>query len=78
MRWIKGKTSQEKHIEDLIKKRKWHEWFAWYPVTIDVERAWLEVVLRKGEPNGVRENGTIFLEYEYKEREHIQFDTHKR
>ena len=25
----------------------WHRWFAWYTVTIDNQRVWLETVLRR-------------------------------
>lgn len=30
-------------------KKKWHTWFAWYPIKLDTrETAWLQSVQRKG------------------------------
>lgn len=31
-----------------MKKESWHVWFAWYPVTVNHKKVWLENVLRKG------------------------------
>lgn len=45
-------------------KKKWHTWFAWFPVRIKGTHYWLEPVLRRGESC----IGCIFfmLKYEYK------------
>jgi hypothetical protein len=45
MKFNCGPTPQEKHEA----KKKWHHWFAWYPVRIaSGDCRWLETVERKG------------------------------
>jgi hypothetical protein len=52
MKWINGETSQSKYDRRI----KWHQWFAWYPVTVGrviignktrKVKAWLQPVMRK-------------------------------
>jgi len=49
MRWVNGKTREQKKKE----WREWHRWFAWYPVNVGVTpngryiKAWMETVERK-------------------------------
>ena len=50
MIWTGGLSYAEK----VRRKSEWHEWFAWYPVTIDIVggrhiKAWLETLSRKSE-----------------------------
>lgn len=49
MKWKAG----DKEAEKVVKKnamRKWHSWFAWYPVEIKGYYYWLEQVERKWIP----------------------------
>lgn len=59
MRW--AKESAEERVRRL---EKWRPWFAWYPVTIDTERVWLEKVYRRTLLIGRGPGGTIW-ETEY-------------
>jgi hypothetical protein len=72
MRWINGydwETAWEKKCQ--LRKR-WHRWFAWYPVVVGYtggrrqKKAWLEDVLRSGEPAFTFE-GAVYWDYKYKE-----------
>lgn len=48
MRYLSKETRQFNRKKKLEKTLgKWHLWFAWYPVTIDDERVWLEKVQRR-------------------------------
>jgi hypothetical protein len=40
--------------------RKWHRWYAWYPVLIGNEFFWLETVERQIHPGGFGDNATYF------------------
>jgi len=68
MKWIDGYTWQEK------KKRReeWHEWFAWFPVTVGVTndhrkiKVWGQIVMRRGHFfSNVSDSG---WDYIYKEK----------
>jgi hypothetical protein len=41
MKWRHGKNSS------LLRLQRWHRWFAWYPITVDGDKYWLEFVYRK-------------------------------
>ena len=65
---IYGKTKEEankKRNTKYEKLRRWHNWFAWYPVTIENgQRAWMETVERKIE--GVYYCAGYFEEKKYR------------
>jgi hypothetical protein len=48
MEWINGLTSEARRAL----KERWHKWFAWYPITIEINneshkvKLWLEYVER--------------------------------
>jgi hypothetical protein len=53
MEWINGETQESK----IIRKQKWHKWFAWFPVVVEYViidkkirkvKIWLDYVNRKG------------------------------
>ena len=49
MRW----KARDREAEKIAKKRavrKWHNWFAWYPVKIEGHYYWLTTVERKWTP----------------------------
>jgi len=55
MRWKSKKsgikkTNTEIKRERALKKRVWHNWFAWYKIKIDNYCYWLEVVERRWIP----------------------------
>lgn len=66
MRWTNGLSYNEK----VNRRENWRDWFAWYPVIIDVDKngrkvkAWWEVVLRKGYYNAYP--GDCYWTWEYK------------
>lgn len=48
-------------------KRNWHKWFAWFPITVQDNRVWLEYVLRQGTFNEHPSATTSFWTYRYKD-----------
>lgn len=57
-----------KKCRDLNWKRKWHKWFAWYPITINSTKVWLCYVKRK-ELCKCWYGGEVDFWYEYKNLE---------
>lgn len=52
--------------EEIEAKKKWHDWFAWYPVRVaSSDCRWLETVERRGEYKWNYFDGVYFL-YEYR------------
>lgn len=42
--------------------RKWHRWFAWYPVSVDGEiRIWLQRIYRKADIGISQKNGYNYI-----------------
>ena len=63
MKWTKTKPH--------YKYNNWHEWFAWYPVTLENnQRVWLETILRK-QTHDIEwcwfDRVLFAMDYEYKE-----------
>ncbi|MDX1352532.1 MAG: hypothetical protein R3254_05925 [Thiomicrorhabdus sp.] len=69
MIWINGESwsSKVKRLE------KWHEWYAWFPVTLNNtvkvgkkirhKKAWLQKVLRSGSPKFTSQGYSWGFEY---------------
>lgn len=68
MKWLTIRTSVYIHQA----KECWHQWFAWYPVTIETKpdgaiiKVWLVWVLRKG--TYTSSYADCYWDYEYQER----------
>ena len=65
---FKTKTEKQKNIEKRIKhdtKKKWHLWFAWYPVRNHDTSCiiWFQKVWRKGE---YVDNYAYYWSFEYR------------
>ena len=63
MKFKCGPTLQEK----INARKDWHEWFAWYPVTLDgSDCRWLETVERRGNHNFKGLYRESYWDYEYR------------
>lgn len=46
MNWTQNR--KRKSLDKFIASKEWHEWFAWYPVKIELfEKVWWEKIERK-------------------------------
>jgi hypothetical protein len=50
MKWKSHKKNYEEIKIQKERERKWHNWFAWYPVKIDDYYHWMKIVERKWVP----------------------------
>jgi hypothetical protein len=44
---MKGKDLLRIHLDAVNQSEPWHQWFAWYPVTIDNQKFWFKKVYRR-------------------------------
>jgi hypothetical protein len=59
------KIKTESYNEFVGRVEKWHNWFAWRPVSVDGHIVWLENIERR---SGLRINKTVY-EWEYRIKE---------
>lgn len=73
MKWVSNKlTREEQNRLERERLSKWHNWFAWFPVTVDYTennrkiKVWLQPVWRKAVDFNIRGFATKFM---YREKE---------
>jgi len=66
MRWSSYYERREQKLANSY-KGKWHKWFAWRPVAVEVKQVWLEWLERRGSYN-------VLLNWLYEYRNPIEKD----